>query len=339
MLNKALLKKDFKLSAMVILVLTMIFVIAYPLRTIMELNQLRVFDDYQTQTHMFEQSYHGFVENIFMNNPLTMFSVIGVVVLGGVLIGLERNTRRHVFNLSLPFARRKLFGTKAIIGLVSITTMMTLSVLAAYSIIWSSEYSELLTEFHLVDMLVIPLLTYLAIFAFTLFTGTVAGEMISQIVLSFIFLIFPYGFLILTSLFLRTHGMVSPPIHTNEWINDMVMSLVLPLQLGESGYIHEYQWLITLIFLVVSLFLGNALYKKGKSERNGEFLLFPSLKPFFMIGIVGCSALLGGMIFSAFGQPAGAAIPFYWLGAIVVGGLAFWITRRLLQMNVTMKNN
>ncbi|WP_160141649.1 hypothetical protein [Salicibibacter halophilus] len=68
------------------------------------------------------------------------------------------------------------------------------------------------------------------------------------------------------------------------------------------------------------------LYIKKESERNGGFLLFPSLKPVFMTGIVGCFAMLGGMLFSVFGDPAGAIIPFYWLGAVVIGGLALLIT-------------
>lgn len=39
-----------------------------------------------------------------------------------------------------------------------------------------------------------------------------------------------------------------------------------------------------------------------------------------MIGIVGCFAMLGGMLFSVFGDPAGAT------GVVVIGGLALLIT-------------
>ncbi|AXF57142.1 hypothetical protein [Salicibibacter kimchii] len=341
MLNKALLKKDLKPSAMILLILTIIFAIQYPLRTILELDHLRLLES--EVTHVFSSRMDNFVQDIFSANALSLFSIIAIVVMGGMLIGLERNTRRHDFSFSLPFSRQKLFVSKASIGLGSITVIMSLNCLVAWGLIWFSEYRDALVNFSFVEMFLVPLLAYLAIFAFTLFMGTISGEMISQVVLSFIFLIFPYGFAILLSVFFTTHfgnlGRLTAT-HLDEWL----MILVLPFQvMGFVGVLPEIpmgmQLVVSLPILLMSLFIGITLYKKGKSEHNGEFLLFPSLKPVFLIGIVVCFAMLGGMIFSVFGDPAGATIPFYWLGAIVIGGLALLITKRLMQMNVTVNNN
>ncbi|QQK79014.1 hypothetical protein HUG20_03260 [Salicibibacter cibi] len=341
MLNKALLKKDLKPSAMILLILTILFVIQYPLRTILELEHLRLLEE--GVSHVFSSRMDSFVQDIFAGNALSLFSIITIVVMGGMFIGLERNTRRHDFSLSLPFSRQKLFVTKASIGLGAITVIMSVNCLVAWGLIWFSEYRDALVNFNFVEMFLVPLLAYLAIFAFTLLMGTISGEMISQVVLSFIFLIFPYGFVLLLSVFVTTHfgnlGRLTAT-HFDEWL----MILVLPFQvMADFASLPEIptgmQLVASLPIMLISLAIGMKLYEKGKSEHNGEFLLFPPLKPVFLIGIVGCFAMLGGMIFSVFGDPAGATIPFYWLGAIVIGALAFLITKRLLQMNVTMKNN
>ncbi|QQK74901.1 ABC transporter permease subunit [Salicibibacter cibarius] len=340
MLNKALLKKDLKPSTMILLILTVLFVIQYPLRTILELEHLRLLES--DVSHVFSSRLDSFVQDIFAGNALSLLSVIVIVVMGGMFIGLERNTRRHNFSLSLPFSRQKLFVTKASIGLGAITVIMGVNCLVAYVIIGFSEYRDALVNFSFMEMFLVPLLAYLAIFAFTLLMGTISGEMISQVVLSFIFLIFPFGFATLLTAFLTGHfgNLGTLTTHFDEWITIFVLPFHVMVDFGSFPEIPTgMQLAVSLPIIVISLVIGIKLYEKGKSERNGEFLLFTPLKPVFLVGIVGCFAMLGGMIFSVFGDPAGATIPFYWLGAIVIGGLALLITKRLLQMNVTMKNN
>lgn len=306
----------------------------------MELDHLRLLESGSGVSQVFSNQMNTFVENIFSGNEISVLAIIGIVVLAGMLIGSERNTRRHEFSLSLPFTRKNLFITKASIGIGAITVIVSVNILLSYLIIWISEYSDALTNFNLVEMFFVPLLAYLAIFAFTLFIGSISGEMISQIVLSLIFLIFPYGFLILASVLMTTHGFAAR-LNAALW-DDWLVNIVLPFHVMELGGPESsviFQLAVSVIILIVSLLIGTKLYEKGKSEHNGEFLLFSHLKPIFLIGIVGCFAMLGGMIFRVFGDPAGAIIPFYWLGALIIGGLAFLITKRLLQMNVTMQNN
>jgi len=331
---KALFKKDLKLSSMLLLILTLIFFIQYPLQMVLEIGRLREMNIVSTDM---------MISNVFAaGDVLSVLAIIAVIVLGGLLVGSERNTRRHDFSRSLPFSRQKMFAVKAVIGLGAILIIFSLNVFLAYGILWSSEYSGALADFAFLAMYLVPVLAYMAIFSFTLFIGTISGEMISQIALSFIFLIFPFGFLFLLNGFMRIHN-----LHWlfTEYLNisdGLIMNVVLPFHITDPVRTEKELIIhlsVSVIILIVSLFLGTILYAKGKSERDGEFLLFSSLKPVFLIGIVGCFAMLGGTIFGIFGDPAGAAIPFYWVGALIFGGLSWLITKRLLQMNVTMKNN
>ncbi|MBB6450685.1 ABC-2 type transport system permease protein [Geomicrobium halophilum] len=336
MLNKALFKKDLRLSAVMLLVLSIIFVVQYPLRTILELDRMR-----GAGTGPLDMGGVQ-LQAMFGGGAAAMPAFIGTVILGGMLIGLERNTRRHDFSLSLPYSRQTLFLIKATIGWGAITILFSVNVWLAYAIIWSSEYSSLLANFNFWGMFVSPLVAYLAIFSFTLFMGSISGEMISQVVLSFIFMIFPYGFVVLLGFFMTTHNITMEFLGTiPEDFLAFFINLMLPYQvMGIDITTNQgLLTLITLIFTFVCLFLGTKLYEKGKSERNGEFLLFSSLRPVFFVGIIGCFALLGGMIFSTFGGVQGGAVIPYWLGALIFGGLSYMITKRLLQMNITMKNH
>lgn len=321
---KALFKKDLKLSRMLLLILTLLFVFQYPLQMVLEIGQLRELN---------ATTPSGLIYNVFASSAVSVFIIMAIVVLGGLLIGLERNTRRHDFSLSLPVSRKKMFAVKAAIGLGTILILFSLNVFLAYVILWTSEYSGALANFDFLTMYLMPMLAYMAIFSFTLFIGTISGEMISQIVLSFIFMIFPFGFPVLVSAFIAVHGLQQPLMGR--------LGVVLGVLVTDFRAEHAVTFILAALalILIASLFVGTMLYAKGKSERDGEFLLFTSLKPVFLIGIVGCFAMLGGTIFSVFGYTAGGAISFYWIGALIFGGISWIITKRLLQMNLTMKSN
>ncbi|GAK14730.1 hypothetical protein [Geomicrobium sp. JCM 19039] len=335
MLNKGLLKKDLRSSSLILTLFATLLFLIYPLRTILDLQHLRLME--QQDPMVFNNMTEYVVRDIFSGNILSFFPILLVVVLGGMLIGLERNTRRHDFSLSLPFSRRQLFLTKVMIGMSAIFIIFTVNMLLSYLLIWFSDYQDLLVQFEALEMYVIPVLAYMATFAFTLFMGGISGEMVSQIVLTFIFLVFPYGFSMLLLVFLDVHGLGHVQF-ADEWIY-----LLLPAQIMGIGYymdIHPLVYVfVSVTVLVISVGIGSLLYERSKAERNGEFILYAALKPVFFVAIVICFAMFGGMIFTFVGSVTGLTVLSYWLGAFIIGGIAYLITRRLLDMNVTLKTN
>ncbi|EZH65806.1 hypothetical protein DH09_13275 [Bacillaceae bacterium JMAK1] len=342
MLNKGLLKIDMRSTSMVLGILAVLFFLQYPLRALLELDWLRtVAEEPSYNQQMFNSQYGYFIEDLFGASVFSVFVIAAVLIIAGMLIGLERNTRRHDFNLSLPFSRKEIFLTKATLGVGMITLLFWLNVALALIIIQFSEFSQTLSQLNVLEMMIVPWLSLLAIYMFTLFMGTISGEMISQIVLSIIFLVFPYGFTMLVGIALTVHmGNVG-----RVWIgmDEFILAFTIPFHLFNVYHAFDHMAIlyimVSLAMFVLSLVLGTFLYGKGKSEKNGEFLLFQPLQPVFLIGIVACFGMFGGTIFTVFIVSTGAAILFYWFGFLVVGGIAFLITRRLLQMNVTLKTN
>jgi len=327
---------------MVLGILAILLFLQYPLRALLELEWLRsIAEDPLNNQQMINSQYGYFIEDLFGPSAFSLFVIAAILIIAGMLIGLERNTRRHDFNLSLPFSRKEIFLTKATLGVGMITLLFWLNIGLTLIIIQFSEFSQTLSHLNVLEMMIVPWMSLLAIYMFTLFMGTISGEMISQIVLSIIFLIFPYGFTMLIGIAFTVHmGNMG-----RFWIgmDEFILAFTIPFHLFNVYHVIDHISIVyiavSLAVFVLSLVVGTFLYEKGKSEKNGEFLLFQSLEPIFLIGIVACFGMLGGTIFTFFIWHSAGAILIYWFGALVVGGIAFLITRRLLQMNVTLKTN
>ncbi|MCM3712939.1 ABC transporter permease [Alkalihalobacillus oceani] len=329
---KALFRKEWKQSWVLLTMITLLFVFLYPMRTFLGLNDWRerINDEYFFPQHE--------VPAIFGVSMTGIMILIFLVLLAVQFLGTERNTRRHDFAFALPFKRRTMFFVKWLLGVGTVTVAMLVTFTIAYAVIMGSEFAGYLEGYQFWRMFLTPWLGYVAMYSFTLFIGTITGEMVSQIVLTFIFTIFPIGFIALLANFISTHTGVFPEKLDIFFFQQFVWPIYNFA--GLASVDDGMNLWIPAVAIVLFLGIGAWIYERNPSEYNGEFLLFKHLETLFRIGIVTCFSLLGGMIVSGlvpFTLSVGTKIIFYWLGFFLFLVLSFFFTKRLFRMNITVK--
>lgn len=332
--HKALWYQNYKQTRIIIWMILALFIIFLPFQSTLSLEnwkereeEAQLVDDYVYEVQEWD------VLNIFSDGPLSVLGAIALIILACMLVGLERNTRRNDFTFSLPFKRRDLFLAKWCYGVLFISLFHIINFLIAYFIIYQSEYATALYLVSWVQILWGPLLGFILLFTFALFIGTIAGEMISQVVLTVIFGIFPIGFYFLIQDLVFVHFRFH--LMYPEWIQYLTPFMyVISFTDGVTKLI------ISFTLIALFLWLGILLYKKNKIEHNGEFLIFKKLNIIFLIGITICFSLLGGTIISSLAPWNADALRIiaYWIGFTVFLLFSLLISRKLLSMNLMMRN-
>lgn len=333
MFHKALWYQNYKQTRFIIWMILALFILHLPFQSVlsMETWKEREQQAQQVEDYMYEIQAWDVLE-IFSQGFLPILLSISIIAFACLLIGLERNTRRNDFTFSLPFKRKDLFLAKWCYGAASIATFHIVNFLIAYFIIYQSEYYSALNLVSSIEIFWGPLLGFIMFFTFALLIGTIAGEMISQVVLSFVFGIFPLGVFLLIQELIAVHFRIH--INSPTWLEYLTPFM----------YVSNQPALLTtiispIIFTVLLLWLGVILYKRNKIEHNGEFLIFKVLNPIFLIGISICLSLLGGMIVSSF-APWNAnflRIISYWIGFTTFLLFSLLIVNKLLSMNITFR--
>ncbi|WP_100406834.1 hypothetical protein [Bacillus solitudinis] len=326
---KALVRKEWKQGKVVLMLITLLFIFQYPMRAVLGLQDLR-----ETRNENWFMPEHQ-VPNIFGPGVPTMLIIVFIVLLAVQFIGLERNTRRHDFSFALPFKRRTIFLVKWGLGTSLITAVMFFSFLLAYFLIITSEFAVYLEPYNFLSLILAPWLGYVAMYTFALFIGTITGEMVSQIALTFIFTVFPLGSMVLISQFIDLHFSMYP--RYPEFLQQFVWPMYALSPPGGGSNLSLWIPAIAIVFFVI---LSQWLYEKNHNEHNGEFLIFKELQPIFRVGIIICFAMLGGMLFSSlvpYSLGNGAQILCYWIGAGIFIFLSYLLTKRLFTMNITVK--
>ncbi len=196
-----------------------------------------------------------------------------------------------------------------------------------------SEFSFMLEHATFTELFIGPYLSFVLFFSFSLFIGSFTGEMISQIVLTFIFAGFPYGFYLLIFAAVDLHfRMVLNP---SEWVLHLTLYFYT-----FSHMLPGYDMIIPIIGIGLFTIFGALLYKRNKIEHNGEFLLFKKLHPIFLIGMTICFSMFGGILISSIAPWNAHAIQItaYWGGFLLFAFFSYTLAKKLLKMNLTVKN-
>ncbi|MDE5412711.1 hypothetical protein [Alkalihalobacterium chitinilyticum] len=336
MLNKALWMKEFKQTKALIFGLLLLFFFDFPIRVSLSLESWKTLEEQAAINpdmygHVIVNDY--MVRSLFFGGFATFLGLILIVLLAGIMIGSERNTRKNDFSFALPYKRSDMFLTKWLIGFVTITTFYTINYFAAYFLVATSNYSHFLEQFSHVQLFITPLLGFITLFSFAMLIGTIAGEMISQMALTFIFTFFPFGFYFLLQGFWM--------VHTNGYLPEPEALTYLVWPIYSIDTYSSKPLLIPIAATIIFTIIATRLYMVNKAEHNGEFLIFKGLQPIFKVGIIVCFSLLGGMLISSLTPYTNGnilTIVFYWIGFLVFAYLSYRLTTRLLTMNVTVKN-
>lgn len=307
-------------------------------------------DEFHVKPSQLNFSFHGVQIALFMTLILVGFA--------SLLIGPERTTHSTDLTFSLPFKRKDIFLSKWMFGAVHITTGLLVNLLLCMLIVRFTILNEIADASFLLEFMSLVIPFSIAIFTFSMFIGTIAGSMVSQFILSFIFLFFPVGFFSLIGTFLMFHGVDLEMLNgLNEGslntFGDFIATTTLPVTIFEFAYYTDvvdniygsvsdhtrmpsYLTLLSpLIYFAVTFPLGIWFFSCTKNENNGRLLVFEKGKRFFSFGVILCFALAfgmaGGNLFSSYNNPS---LISYYFSASIGAVLSYFVLRKIMNIRL-----
>ena len=374
MLSKVLLKKDWKQVSLLWMLLVFLGVVAFtvPVWTQMQVYEEQIRDmqenpsdysdilreDVETMnTEDFFNSnsdyvYLGGLESLIPIGIVIFLFVIFGALMASVLIGSERNSQMSDFSMSLPYTRTQLYISKWVIGSTGIVAATLIGGALMFLIIRLSDYSFLLdgNEVKVLGLIVFLLLSGISFFSVSLWMGSFGGESISQVVWTFVALVFPMGIVALIQGSLIAFSPNLSYTLFDEVFESVPMRILSPLNNIVNTDMYsifdsraEWTEFLTIglsssiVFIVLTFGLGLWMFKEAPQENNGRFFMFSNWLWLIHIVIVICFAMLGGVFFSGIFYPQ--SVMLYVVGFVIGAFLAHLLAKRLLyRFNLRLKS-
>lgn len=374
MLSKVLLKKDWKQVSLLWILLVFLGIVAFtvPVWTQMQVYEEQIRDmqenpsdysdilreDVETMnTEDFFNSnsdygYLGGLESLIPMGIVIFLFVIFGTLMASVLIGSERNSQMSDFSMSLPYTRTQLYISKWVIGSTGIVAATLIGGALMFLIIRLSDYSFLLdgNEVKVLGLIVFLLLSGISFFSVSLWMGSFGGESISQVVWTFVALVFPMGIVALIQGSLLAFSPNLSYTLFDEVFESVPMRILSPLNNIVNTDMYsifdsraEWTEFLTIglsssiVFIVLTFGLGLWMFKEAPQENNGRFFMFSNWLWLIHIVIVICFAMLGGVFFSGIFYPQ--SVMLYVVGFVIGAFLAHLLAKRLLyRFNLRLKS-
>ena len=374
MLSKVLLKKDWKQVSLLWMLLVFLGVVAFtvPVWTQMQVYEEQIRDmqenpsdysdviqeDIETMTteDFFNSNsdfgYLGGLEALIPMGVVVFLFVIFGALMASVLIGSERNSQMSDFTMSLPYTRTQLYISKWVIGVTGIVPATLVGGALMFLIIRLSDYSFLLdgNEVKVLGLIVFLLLSGISFFSVSLWMGSFGGESISQVVWTFVALVFPMGIVALIQGSLIAFSPNLSYTLFDEVFESVPMRILSPLNNIVNTDMYsifdsraEWTEFLTIglsssiVFIVLTFGLGLWMFKEAPQENNGRFFMFSNWLWLIHIVIVICFAMLGGVFFSGIFYPQ--SVMLYVVGFVIGAFLAHLLAKRLLyRFNLRLKS-
>ncbi|RDI45426.1 DUF6449 domain-containing protein [Falsibacillus pallidus] len=265
-----------------------------------------------------EQGYYRQFKNLFEINA-DLLMLITIIVPIGLSIFLFRYLQvKQTSDLihSLPMKREKIFYHYSIAGILYLIIPVLLTgvvLLIQYGVLDVSMYYQ--PEEVFIWMGITSLIN-IVLFTAGAFVGMLTGLSAVQGVLTYIFVVFPAGILILFSVNLKYFLLGFP----REYFMNKEIEKYSPLTRQVSFGQHLLSGKEVIFYIIIAIILYFAslwIYKKRKLEGVSQALAFPFLKPIFKYCVSFCVMMLGGAYFGAmqdtwpwivFGYAAGALV-------------------------------
>ena len=224
------------------------------------------------------------------------------------------------FMHSLPIKREKIYHQytlSGIIGLVLPVILVTIILLIMHNVLDLNSYFQIKSIFTWSG---ITILLSLLMFIAGVFVAMMTGISVVQGVLTYVFLLFPAGIILLlfSNLSLLLFGFPGDYYLTS---NLERLSPLTYISLIDERNIKGTELIIYLVVTILLYLLALYFYKKRKTERASEAIAFSKLRSIFKYGVTFCFMLFGGAYFSAvqsnsvgwmiFGYVIGAVIGYY----------------------------
>jgi ABC-2 type transport system permease protein len=270
------------------------------------------------------------MENIFQYNlqiQVALLIIVPVIMAVFLFRFLHVKQAAEMMH-SLPLKREKIFyhyTLSGIVGLIVPVVFTAFIVLILYQLIDLSAY------FQMADIFIwagTSILLNVVLFTAGVFVAMMTGISVVQVVLTYILLLFPAGFmaLLVSNLHFLWFGF---PMDYYLNSNIVQMSPLTFIAVLDESILH---WKITAAYAAASLILYGLslyLYKKRKIESASEAIAIPKLRSVFKYGMAFCFTLLGGVYFAAISEAnlSGWLIFGYCLGAVI----GYYVAEMVLQ--------
>ncbi|HHY73810.1 MAG TPA: multidrug ABC transporter permease [Bacillus bacterium] len=197
---------------------------------------------------------------------------------------------------SLPIKRTALLNHHFLIGAFLLVVPVIITAVFIAIVHGILGFDDYFTMVEIAKWAGITILFNLFVFVMTMLIGMVTGISAVQVVLTYIFLIFPAGVMVLFNFNLKyfLYGFAY-----DYYFNRDIASLSPVLRFAE---IWTWKFTITeiLVYIVVTVvfyLLTMFAYKKRSIEAATQAIAFRSLRPIFKYGVTFCTMLVGGMYF------------------------------------------
>ncbi|WP_277678825.1 DUF6449 domain-containing protein [Gracilibacillus dipsosauri] len=318
--KKELLKQSFRSTGWIGIAYFVVLVFLFPLQILMNVT---------SEELQHTPLYYEGVENIFeTNGVLHALLMITVPVLAALFAFRYLQVRGFAdFVHSLPIKRSSLFHQHFMMGYLNLLIPLLLNGLLMYMMERTMNVDEFFSTHDIGSWLIYSIVVVSIIYSFTVLVGMITGISAVQLVLSYIFLIFPAG--ILTLLY-RNLGMLlkgfSPGINWQDQAYRF-SPISRSIEMSNSEVKDVELWIFS-ILAIVCYVLALVLYRVRSIEAASQALAFPFLKPIFKFGVTFCFMLLGGAYFESV---PGNYIGWITFGYIFGAFLGYLLAEMLIQ--------
>ncbi|WP_035395841.1 hypothetical protein [Exiguobacterium sp. OS-77] len=258
------------------------------------------------------------------------FAAILIAVFAILMLGSERGSGRSLILHALPFPKVWLFWIKWIIGVVTLIVFPIIGFFASWLLLqaFGIDPFDYVTRSSLLQDFGLFLLFDVTILTIFLFAGTIAGDIIGQLLLGTFFLFLNY----FTYFSIYAIGQLGFGVGYEELDKptSFLMTITTPFALFfeyNTDFNITYAVLFSLALTVILLIFGSRLYVKGANERLGRFTIFPKLHPALIITFsIYTTILLAGII----GLISSENQFLYWLAIAILAWPTFSSYRRMI---------
>ncbi|HHW38101.1 MAG TPA: multidrug ABC transporter permease [Bacillales bacterium] len=256
---------------------------------------------------------------------LLMFTV--PVILSVILFRYLQVKVPADFIHSLPIKRTTLFHHHAFIGIFLLVIPVIITAILIGIVHGTLGLEKYFSALDIAKWAGLTIVINMFVFALTTLIGAVTGISAVSVVLTYIFLVFPAGIMILL------YGNVKYFIYGfayDYYLGQNIQYLTPIAQMAEIGHrsITAKAVLIYIVLSIIFYLLGIFAYKKRQIEVATQAIAFRYLKPIFKYGVTFCFMLLSGMYF---GETQQGALGWRLFGYIFGSVFGYIVAEMVLQ--------
>ena len=279
--------------------------------------------------------------------------------MGCLLIGKERSNQGMDLLFTFPFSRRDLFLSKWLLGATHITAITLVNLILIFIVHQMTFLQHYQPFSHFLTFFGFMFLSLHAVYALTLFIGTLTGGFTSQAILTLITGLFPMGLYTLIRGAVGWHVIVFNGYrnltHSFWNLDHYFIDLSVfnfwnyNFTYWQPSLIHEYEissiyhtpsllsYLVLAFYLIIFLRLGFSLYPLISAENNGKIIIFKKLELLFLWCTTISLGLLGGEIgASVFSTYSNHLLYGFYIGFIIATIITYILLAKLLKKSFSV---